>query len=147
MKKSFLITIVILSTLLLCSSIFYYINLITKVDVLKDHFPIFNLKENQYELTNKKPAHWVEIESIPKIAKWAIIVSEDWAFYDHEGIDVNQIQVVVEESLEEGEFVRGASTITQQVAKNFLLTNEVSINRQIKEAILAFWNFASGSYF
>jgi monofunctional biosynthetic peptidoglycan transglycosylase len=64
-------------------------------------------------------------------------VSEDWAFYDHEGIDVNQIQVVVEESLEEGEFVRGASTITQQVVKNVFLSNERTLIRKFKEVILA----------
>ena len=67
--------------------------------------------------------------------------AEDKNFFSHPGVDakgviratINNIQnIMTSKRLE------GASTITQQVAKNFLLTNEVSINRKIKEAILAF---------
>ena len=84
---------------------------------------------------------FVPYESIPKKVINSFLSAEDKNFFSHPGIDAKGIlrallknfqNIVQEKRLE------GASTITQQVAKNFLLTNEVSLNRKIKEAILAF---------
>ena len=84
---------------------------------------------------------FVPYKSIPEKVINAFLSAEDKNFYSHPGVDakgvlraiINNISnVVASRRLE------GASTITQQVAKNFLLTNEVSLNRKIKEAILAF---------
>jgi monofunctional biosynthetic peptidoglycan transglycosylase len=137
MKKKKLITIVILSTLAAVSSNIYYLNLTSQVDKLKSLYPVFDNESMRYILVNKRPKHWVSIKEIPKIAKWALIVSEDWAFYDHNGIDEKQIMIAFKESLNQMRLVRGASTITQQVIKNSLLSNEKKITRKIKEILLA----------
>jgi len=89
----------------------------------------------------KEKRLFVPYNTIPKLVINAFISAEDKNFFDHPGIDAQGIiraiiknfkNIINEKRLE------GASTITQQVAKNFLLTNEVSIKRKIKEAILAF---------
>lgn len=84
---------------------------------------------------------FVPIETVPKLVIDAFLAAEDKNFYTHPGIDVYGIARAVLTNLRNAGSDRrlvGASTITQQVAKNFLLTNEVSIGRKVKEAILAF---------
>ena len=84
---------------------------------------------------------FVPYNAIPKKVIHAFLSAEDKNFFSHPGVDAKGIiravlrnisNIIYEKRLE------GASTITQQVAKNFLLSNEVSLNRKIKEAILAF---------
>ena len=82
----------------------------------------------------------VPIEAIPLRVVNAFLSAEDKAFYKHPGVDLPSIAVAAVKNVQyviEGRRPVGASTITQQVAKNFLLTNEVSITRKIKEAIIA----------
>jgi monofunctional biosynthetic peptidoglycan transglycosylase len=69
--------------------------------------------------------------------KWAVILAEDSNFYRHEGIDVKAIKNAIKHDLEKKSFEHGASTITQQVAKNLFLSREKTISRKIKEIILA----------
>ena len=83
---------------------------------------------------------YLPIQAIPKRVTNAFIAAEDKNFYDHPGIDVMGIVragILYAENFGSGRRPQGASTITQQVAKNFLLTNEVSFERKIKEALLA----------
>ncbi|MGH6717829.1 MAG: transglycosylase domain-containing protein, partial [Alphaproteobacteria bacterium] len=83
---------------------------------------------------------FVPIGAIPRRVIQAFLAAEDKNFYRHPGIDaLGIVRAVVANLLHTGQNRRlqGASTITQQVAKNFLLTNEVSIERKAKEAILA----------
>jgi monofunctional glycosyltransferase len=61
---------------------------------------------------------WTTAESIPSEMEWAVIVAEDTNFYRHEGIDVRAIKNAIKYDLEKKRLVRGASTITQQTAKN-----------------------------
>jgi monofunctional glycosyltransferase len=84
-----------------------------------------------------KSRYWAPSESIPSEMKWAVIMAEDSRFYKHEGIDVKAIKNAIKYDLEKKSFARGASTITQQVAKNLFLTREKSVSRKIKEIILA----------
>tara|TARA_B100000963_G_scaffold348135_1_gene355299 strand:+ start:20596 stop:22944 length:2349 start_codon:yes stop_codon:yes gene_type:complete len=84
---------------------------------------------------------FIPFESIPKKVINSFLSAEDKNFFDHPGIDAKGILRALIKNLSnisENKRLEGASTITQQVAKNFLLTNEVSLNRKIKEAILAF---------
>ena len=84
---------------------------------------------------------FVPYESIPEIVINAFLSAEDKNFFSHPGIDAKGILRATIKNLKnisQNKRLEGASTITQQVAKNFLLTNEVSIKRKIKEAILAF---------
>jgi monofunctional biosynthetic peptidoglycan transglycosylase len=80
---------------------------------------------------------WTPAESIPADMKWAVIVSEDANFYRHEGIDVKAIKKAIQYDLEKQSLARGASTITQQAAKNLFLSREKTISRKIREVILA----------
>ena len=88
-------------------------------------------------LVGPKNRYWTPSHSIPPEMKWAVILAEDSRFYTHEGIDVKAIKNAIKYDLEKKSLSRGASTITQQVAKNLFLSREKSINRKIKEIILA----------
>ncbi len=84
---------------------------------------------------------FVPIESIPDKVVNAFLAAEDKNFFSHPGVDAKGILRAILKNLKnitQNKRLEGASTITQQVAKNFLLTNEVSMKRKIKEAILAF---------
>ncbi|CCQ74334.1 penicillin-binding protein 1A [Magnetospira sp. QH-2] len=83
---------------------------------------------------------FVPITAIPRRVARAFLAAEDQHFYDHMGVDpigVARAMVTNLRNIGSGRRLQGASTITQQVAKNFLLTNEVSYRRKIQEAILA----------
>ncbi|MDZ4791751.1 MAG: penicillin-binding protein 1A [Hyphomicrobiales bacterium] len=79
---------------------------------------------------------YMPINAMPKKVTNAFVAIEDKHFYEHGGLDFQGIARAVVNNLTKGK-KEGASTITQQVAKNFLLTNEQSYDRKIKEAILA----------
>lgn len=84
---------------------------------------------------------FVPVSAMPRRVKQAFIAAEDQNFYRHYGVDLFALARAMATNVVyyvQGRRPVGASTITQQVAKNFLLTNEVSIERKIKEAILAF---------
>src|SRR5881398_3038852 len=83
---------------------------------------------------------YLPIQAVPKLVINAFLAAEDKNFYDHNGIDYTGIARAVTlyiQNYGSNRRPQGASTITQQVAKNFLLTNEVSFTRKIKEALLA----------
>jgi penicillin-binding protein 1A len=83
---------------------------------------------------------YLPIQAIPKLVLNAFVAAEDKNFYEHGGIDFSGIaraSLLFVQQYGSGRRPQGASTITQQVAKNFLLTNEVSFARKIKEALLA----------
>ncbi len=83
---------------------------------------------------------FVPIDNIPEKVKAAFVSAEDKNFFKHKGVDLLSIlkaSIINVKHIYEGKRLVGASTITQQVAKNFLLSSEVSINRKIKEALLA----------
>jgi len=84
---------------------------------------------------------FIPYESIPKIVINSFLSAEDKNFFSHPGVDAKSITRAIIKNLKNifnEKRLEGASTITQQVAKNFLLTSEVSLKRKIKEAILAF---------
>ncbi|MBD66381.1 MAG: hypothetical protein CME62_14315 [Halobacteriovoraceae bacterium] len=136
-KNKVLACILGLITCLVISVIVWYFTLIGRAQKLTDHYPVYSKQMNDYQLVAKKPAHWVSLKKISNSLKWAIVLSEDWAFYDHHGIDFNQLQKAIEESLDEGKLTRGASTITQQVVKNAFLSHDRTITRKIKEILIA----------
>ncbi len=84
---------------------------------------------------------FVPIEAIPEHVVQAFVSAEDQNFYEHSGVDFQSIAraaVVNVRNVLQGRRMIGASTITQQVAKNFLLSNEYSLTRKIREALIAF---------
>jgi monofunctional biosynthetic peptidoglycan transglycosylase len=79
---------------------------------------------------------WVPYSRISSQLKRAVIVAEDSAFFDHEGLDYEQIRESIENSLEDGAAMRGASTITQQLAKNLYLSESRNPVRKLREIII-----------
>src|SRR5215471_17175283 len=83
---------------------------------------------------------YIPIQAVPKLVVNAFLAAEDKNFYEHGGLDFTGIAragVVYLQNYGSSRRPQGASTITQQVAKNFLLTNELSMARKVKEALLA----------
>ena len=83
---------------------------------------------------------YLPIQAVPKLVINAFLAAEDKNFYEHGGIDypgMLRAALLYAQNYGSNRRPQGASTITQQVAKNFLLTNEVSFTRKIKEALLA----------
>ena len=90
---------------------------------------------------SKEKRIFVPFNSIPKNVINSFLSAEDKNFFSHPGVDAKGVLRAIINNIQNiltSKRLEGASTITQQVAKNFLLTNEVSLNRKIKEAILAF---------
>ncbi|MGM4917995.1 PBP1A family penicillin-binding protein [Tardiphaga sp. 813_E8_N1_3] len=89
---------------------------------------------------SKERRLYLPIQAVPKLVINAFLAAEDKNFYEHGGLDYSgmaRAMVLYAQNLGSNRRPQGASTITQQVAKNFLLTNEVSFTRKIKEALLA----------
>jgi penicillin-binding protein 1A len=83
---------------------------------------------------------YIPIQAVPKLVIHAFLAAEDKNFYEHGGLDffgIARAAVNYVQNFGSNRHPQGASTITQQVAKNFLLSNEVSFTRKIKEALLA----------
>ncbi|MGB9081093.1 MAG: biosynthetic peptidoglycan transglycosylase [Desulfuromonadaceae bacterium] len=85
-----------------------------------------------------KNRYWTPSGRIPSEMKWAVILAEDSNFYKHEGFDVKAIKNAIKYDLEKKSLKRGASTITQQAAKNLFLSREKTITRKLKEIYLAY---------
>jgi penicillin-binding protein 1A len=83
---------------------------------------------------------YIPIQAVPKLVINAFLAAEDKNFYEHGGLDFTGIAragIVYLQNYGSSRRPQGASTITQQVAKNFLLSNELSMSRKVKEALLA----------
>ena len=136
--------------LLLCIFIFgilwTYSNNIPDYRFLKNYKPPVSSKvySGNGELVadfSREKRIFVPFNSIPKNVINSFLSAEDKNFFSHPGVDAKGVLRAIINNISNllsSKRLEGASTITQQVAKNFLLTNEVSINRKIKEAILAF---------
>lgn len=79
---------------------------------------------------------WTPYASISPHVKRAVLVAEDINFFSHHGFELAEIRNVLEQAIEEGELRRGASTITQQLARNLWLSPSRNPVRKVKEAIL-----------
>ncbi len=88
-------------------------------------------------LKSKSVYRWVPYSRISPSLKRAVLVAEDSAFWDHEGIDVEEIRRAIHDGLAKGQAPRGASTITQQLAKNLYLSPSYDPLRKLKELIIA----------
>ncbi len=115
------------------------------VRILKNRYPVAIPVRNaprggqQFEIrwSAQRPETWISLSGISPLAVGAVVVSEDLAFFTHRGYDSNQIREALKHDLARGSFARGASTITQQVAKNVFLSQEKSLWRKAKELLLA----------
>ena len=79
---------------------------------------------------------WAPYNQISNNLRRAVLVAEDAAFFDHEGLDLKELRASLEHNWEEGRFERGASTITQQLAKNLYLSPSRNPVRKLKELLI-----------
>jgi monofunctional biosynthetic peptidoglycan transglycosylase len=85
----------------------------------------------------QKRQTFVPLKTLPRDLQHAVIAAEDGRFYEHAGIDWQELQKVAKESLPEGRMARGASTISQQLAKNlFLTTHRLAIRKALEYALV-----------
>ena len=137
---------ILLSAILIISVLWTYSNDLPDYKFLKSYKPPVSSKvySGNGDLVadfSKEKRVFVPFNSIPKNVINAFLSAEDKNFFKHPGVDAKGVIRAVINNISNilsSKRLEGASTITQQVAKNFLLTNEVSLNRKIKEAILAF---------
>ncbi len=141
-----LVSFLLILTIIIFSILLNYSNKIPDYKFLKNYKPPVSSKvySGNGELVadfSKEKRIFIPYNAIPKKVIYSFLSAEDKNFFSHPGVDakgvlratINNISNIISSKR-----LEGASTITQQVAKNFLLTNEVSFNRKIKEAILAF---------
>lgn len=121
-------------------STFMWIYFNSSVDKMTKSFPQVKRKSESVSInwSKVKPSSWVNLNEISEYAKWSIIVKEDWAFYQHEGIDLRQVLKALRDHFNKGKRLRGASTISQQLVKNLFLDNSRSFWRKAKEVIYTY---------
>jgi len=118
--------------------ILFFILAILSLRWVDPPFTAFTIQENWAELGVERynlRDYWVDGEEIPDHLKWAVVASEDQHFWEHRGFDWEAIDEALEER-SRGERQRGASTISQQVAKNLFLTPAQSFFRKGVEACI-----------
>ena len=81
--------------------------------------------------------YWTPLDSFPDELKWAVIVAEDANFYEHDGVDITALKEALKYDLKHKRMRYGASTITQQLAKNLFLSRDKSVLRKLRELVLA----------
>ena len=86
--------------------------------------------------TPRRVQRWVRYERISNNLRRAVLVAEDSAFWDHDGVDVEQLKESIEQSIEKGKQLRGGSTITQQLAKNLYLSPSRNPIRKLRELLI-----------
>ena len=141
-----IISFILLSAISIISVLWTYSNDLPDYKFLKNYKPPVSSKvySGNGDLVadfSQEKRVFVPFNSIPKNVINAFLSAEDKNFFKHPGVDAKGVIRAVINNISNilsSKRLEGASTITQQVAKNFLLTNEVSLNRKIKEAILAF---------
>jgi monofunctional biosynthetic peptidoglycan transglycosylase len=142
--KTLLLTYAVAFSLAGTALIVYGYVLITKpfkdVKYLIDHNPAQTEYMKQYRVSlraQKKPdtlqQRFVRLDSISKFLQNTVIASEDDGFYTHPGFDIEAILAAVKYNRDKNRIVRGASTITQQLAKNLFCDHEKSFMRKFKE--------------
>jgi monofunctional glycosyltransferase len=99
-----------------------------------------NLRDDEARAKGREPRRvqrWVGYKNISQDLKRAVLVAEDDLFWQHEGVDLEQLQESFEADWARGKFVRGGSTITQQLAKNLYLSPSKNPLRKLRELIIA----------
>ena len=129
--------------LLVCSFALYIFTSLPDVTVIIKKNPpstaLIEQRKKEATLAGKKIVirqHWVAFQAIPKKLQDSVRISEDAAFYQHNGVDFHELKIVLEKSWEEKRFVRGASTLTQQLAKNLYLSPDKNLMRKLKNLAL-----------
>lgn len=141
MKRIFLRSL-LLALLAGLGSYFYYS--LPDVSELKRKNPkttaLMELRDEEYNQKNIRAARhqiWVPYGGVSEHLKKAVLISEDAAFFSHQGIDVDELKAALKKDWETRSFRRGGSTITMQLAKNLYLSPSKNPLRKAKEIVIA----------
>lgn len=113
------------------------------VRVLKDRQATLSIMVPDWQgemhpfVVGPKNPFWAALETFPVELKWAVIVAEDANFYEHSGVDVKAVKEALKYDLKHKRLQYGASTITQQLAKNLYLSRDKSLLRKLRELVIA----------
>lgn len=142
--KKLLLGALLLAAAAACGLILYLSLTLPNVAVLKSENPrttaLIEQRRREAQAQGRElkvRIAWVGFESIPALLKEAVRIAEDARFYEHEGIDYEELQEAIRRKIEQGGPARGASTITQQLAKNLYLSTERSLLRKLREYLIA----------
>ena len=148
LKKIFILSIflLLLTLSLIIAVLWYYSNDLPDYKFLKNYKPPISSKlySNDGQLLSEFSSEkriFVPFNSIPDLVVNSFLSAEDKNFFKHPGVDAKGVLRAIINNISNilsSRRLEGASTITQQVAKNFLLSNEVSVDRKLREVILAF---------
>jgi monofunctional biosynthetic peptidoglycan transglycosylase len=151
MKSPFSVKRLILWTLLsgfltglaICGWLLLAFNNLPQVDFLSNpgtsfsvNFPDWQGRYLPFTVGPENP-DWILLQSIPLDFQNAVLSGEDFSFYSHKGVDWFELRESLLKDLQERRFARGASTITQQLAKNLFLSRDKTVKRKVSELILA----------
>jgi len=98
------------------------------------------MRDREAAAAGRRPRHvhrWMPYPRISPNLKRAVLAAEDDAFFEHEGVDLEQLKNAIQQDLQNGRAVRGASTITQQLAKNLYLSPSRDPLRKLRELLIA----------
>ena len=87
--------------------------------------------------TPRRVQRWVRYERISNNLRRAVLVAEDSAFWEHDGVDMEELRKSIEQNIEKGKALRGGSTITQQLAKNLYLSPSRNPIRKLRELLIS----------
>jgi len=131
------------AVLLLCLVSYQYLTLPDVSDLKKENpkqTALMRQRAQEAQIAGRKPKKnqiWVPYHSISSYLKSAVLIGEDDAFYQHEGYDLEQIKESFIRNWEKKSWVRGGSTVTQQLAKNLYLSTSKNPLRKLKEFLIA----------
>lgn len=144
--KKLIIALLFITLVLFLIPAVYIVSMAYKVSLLRTHNPIktemMRLRISEAKKEGKDYSidqRWIPLSKMSQDLIHAVVCAEDDRFYQHDGFDWERLSQAAQENMAKGKFVRGASTITQQLAKNLFLTPERTISRKIKEAIYTFF--------
>ena len=141
-KKILLWTAIGIPALLVGSALLIYLNLPDVGDLITNNPRTTALMLQRFREAKKSQTNlvirqqWVSFAKIPKLLKDTVRITEDASFYQHQGVDFTELKAAIKKNWQKGKYVRGASTITQQLAKNLYLSTEKSVIRKIKEYLI-----------
>ncbi len=123
--------------------IFAAVHDLPDVGFLSDPLVSFNIKVRDWDgntaIHSVGPVnpHWIPFEDVPSNLTNAVLSGEDFSFYSHNGVDWFELRESLLKDLRELRFARGASTVTQQLAKNLFLSRDKTVKRKVRELVLA----------
>jgi len=145
-KRTYLLGGIFLFAAIICGvalgAIFAMVRDLPQIRALEDFSPsavtrIYSADPVLLAELYKKRRDPVPLSKIPEKLRQALLATEDRQFYEHSGVDLKGIARAIVRDIMAGEFVEGASTITQQLSKTLFLTSEKTLERKLKEAFLA----------